>query len=250
MTLDVHLYTNTGGRDHNEDSAQFRVEGGSGIFAVADGLGGHQYGDVASDCVIRTLLEGWEPTAGEDRPDWLRTRIGRANEAILELQQEKRATMKSTAAALAIDRDRAVWANVGDSRLYFLHDRAIRSVTEDHSVAYKKYRAGEITRAQIGRDEDQSRLLRALGSAERSQPDLGEAPEPLAPGDAFLLCTDGVWEYLYDEEILVDLLKADSAREWAELLLLRVISRVEPGNDNLTLLTVLVQDGPEGGDAL
>lgn len=241
MTLDVYLYTNAGGRDHNEDSADFRTEDGSGIFVAADGLGGHRHGDMASACVTQTLVEGWEPEADADRLDWLRARIGRANEAIMQLQKENRATMKSTVVALAIDRGRAVWANAGDSRLYYLHNRSICSVTEDHSVAYKKYRAGEITRAQIGRDEDQSRLLRALGSADRSQPDFGEAPETLVPGDAFLLCTDGVWEYLYDEEILVDLLKADTACEWAELLLLRVISRVESGNDNLTLLTVLVK---------
>jgi serine/threonine protein phosphatase PrpC len=64
---------------------------------------------------------------------------------------------------------------------------------------------------------------------------------PLVPGDAFLLCSDGVWEYLRDEEILIDLLKARNARKWAELLLLRLMNRISGENDNLTLLALILK---------
>jgi len=147
--------------------------------------------------------------------------------------------MKTTVVALSVNGDQAAWAHAGDSRLYYLHNKAIEVYTEDHSVAYKKYLSGEITREQIGFDEDQSSLLRALGNPARSQPDCRLLEHPIAPGDGFVLCSDGMWEYILDEEILVDFLKADCAQTWAELLLLRVMERIGPENDNLSIITVM-----------
>lgn len=240
MVFDAFLYTNQGGRAYNEDSAGFRQEGADGIFVVADGLGGHQFGEVASACVRDALLESWHP--GEaDREGWIRTRIAEANRKVLAIARERKSVLKSTVVALVIEGEQAVWANVGDSRLYYLHGDRIERITEDHSVAYKKYKAGEITRQQIGQDEDQSCLLRAVGSEDRNEPDVCVCDVPLEPGDAFLLCTDGVWEYLKDEEILIDLLKAETAEQWAELLLLRIMGRIKGENDNLTLLTLMLK---------
>lgn len=240
MVFDAFLYTNQGGRAYNEDSAGLRQEGADGIFVVADGLGGHQFGEVASACVRDSLLESWRP--GEaDREGWIRTRIAEANRKVLAIARERKSVLKSTVVALVIEGEQAVWANVGDSRLYYLHGDRIERITEDHSVAYKKYKAGEITRQQIGQDEDQSCLLRAVGSEDRNEPDVCVCDVPLEPGDAFLLCTDGVWEYLKDEEILIDLLKAETAEQWAELLLLRIMGRIEGENDNLTLLTLMLK---------
>lgn len=240
MILDSYIYTDPGGRTCNEDSAGLRQEGESGIFVVADGLGGHRFGEVASACVKDALLEGWHP-GGDERTKWLRQQIVEANRQVLAIAKEKRCVLKSTVVALAIDGEQAVWAHVGDSRLYYLHESRIKHITEDHSVAYKKYKAGEISRNQIAQDEDQSSLLRAVGSVERNEPDVCICDMPLMAGDAFLLCTDGAWEYLRDEEILADLLKAETAREWAELLLLRMKGRISGGNDNLTLLTLMLK---------
>ena len=183
-----------------------------------------------------------QPAQGDSLTDWLETQIRQANANILELQQTRGGNMKSTVAALVINGTDAAWANVGDSRVYYLHNRAIAKITEDHSVAYKKYKSGEITRAQIGTDADQSCLLRALGNPERNQPDCGSAQHPIEPGDGFFLCSDGMWEYILDEEILVDFLKADTAQTWGELLQLRAMERVQSGNDNLSLITVKVND--------
>lgn len=240
MIFDSYTYTSPGGRAYNEDAVGIRKDGEDGIFVVADGLGGHQFGEVASACVRDTLLESWYP-GEEDRAEWIRQQIANANLQVLEIAQERKSVLKSTVVALMIEGEQAVWANVGDSRLYYLHRSCIRSITEDHSVAYKKYKAGEILREQIGQDEDQSCLLRAVGSEDRNEPDVYVCDSPLEAGDAFMLCTDGVWEYLRDEEILIDLLKAETAEEWAELLLLRVMGRIDEGNDNLTLLTLMLK---------
>ncbi len=240
MIFDVFEYTNQGGRSYNEDSVGSKSVGECGIFVVADGLGGHQFGKVASECIVDTMIAGWEPENG-NRMEWLITQIAEANRQILALQQEKNSVLKSTVVALAIDGNKAVWANVGDSRLYYLHGSRIYSCTEDHSVSYKKYKAGEITREQICQDEDQSCLLRSVGSEDRNEPDVHVCDVPLEAGDAFLLCSDGVWEYLKDEEVLIDVLKAENAKEWAELLLLRIIARIDEENDNLTILTLMLE---------
>lgn len=240
MEIEVFEYSNSGGRSYNEDSVGSISRGEHGLFLVADGLGGHQFGEVASACVRDTLLEQWNPNES-NRAEWLEAQIKEANKRILDIQEEKNAVLKSTVVVLTIDGPQAVWANVGDSRLYYLHRDEIWKITEDHSVAYKKYRAGEITREQIGQDEDQSCLLRTLGSEDRAMPDIWVNDVPVEAGDAFMLCSDGVWEYLKDEEILIDLLKSETPREWAENLLVRMMARIPDGNDNLSLLTVMVQ---------
>lgn len=240
MIFDKYEYTSRGGRSYNEDSVGSREDGQSGIFVVADGLGGHKFGELASSCVRDVLLGSWN--SGErNRPEWIKESLSRANRELLSLQQEKNTVLKSTVVVLAIDNEKAVWANIGDSRLYYLHEDRIKCITEDHSVAYKKYKAGEITREQICTDDDQSQLLRSVGSEDRNKPDIYENDVLLERGDAFMLCSDGVWEYLKDEEILIDLLKSKTAREWAQLLLLRLMDRIEDGNDNLTILTLMLK---------
>ncbi len=241
MRIEAFEYTNKGGRDYNEDAVIHSIKGSSGIFAVADGLGGHQYGEVASSTACETLVEDWDGSFGCDLAEWLKNKLAMANQKILQIQNEKNATLKSTAVVLAIEEGRTAWANVGDSRLYYIHDDEIVSVTNDHSVAFKKYKAGEITREQIAFDEDQSCLLRCLGNKDRNEPEIYDYNLYTKPGDAFLLCSDGVWEYLLDEEILIDLLKAPDVQQWAEHLLLRIMDRIDGNNDNLSLLAVMIQ---------
>ncbi|MBR6328787.1 MAG: serine/threonine-protein phosphatase [Lachnospiraceae bacterium] len=239
MTFDVFDFSNSGGRGYNEDSVGFSIGGDGGIFVVADGLGGHSHGELASVCVKDTLLQAWR--GGEaDRAAWFSAVIAEANSRILAIQAEKNTVLKSTVVSLAIDGSHAVWAHSGDSRLYYIHRGWLRYVTADHSVAYKKYKAGEISRDQIATDEDQSSLLRTLGGQDRFEPDIYVCDTPIEPGDGFVLCSDGAWEYLKDGEIAIDMLKADNARRWAELLLLRMMDRISPGNDNLSLLTVMI----------
>lgn len=239
MILDSFIYSNAGGRERNEDFAGSVDWVNGGLFALADGLGGHCCGELASKCVVGVLLAD-DPPQDDELSDWLRRRVQAANEKLSELQKEKSVNMKSTIVALGIQDSKSSWVHVGDSRLYYFHRSSISAITEDHSVAYKKFKAGEITRSQIGQDVDQPCLLRSLGSSDHFQPDLASCGDALEPGDAFLLCTDGVWEYLRDEEMLIDLLKAETAKEWAELMLLRVMERIQSGNDNLSLITVLV----------
>lgn len=235
---DSFFYTNPGGRDHNEDAVGEKEFSSGHLFLLADGLGGHQRGELASACVVDAMKNAPGPEEGQELSQWMARQVQRANQQLLALRESTHCGMKSTLVALFVSQEGAFWAHVGDSRLYYLHGDRLLSVTNDHSVAFVKYKSGEITRGQIGKDEDQSSLLRALGNPERSHPDLGNSQEALQQGDGFLLCSDGVWEYLYDGEVLTDFLKTETAQEWGELLLLRVMERIDPGNDNLSLITV------------
>ena len=235
MRLSACCYTNQGGRDHNEDSVRCCAE--QGVFVLSDGLGGHGRGAVASALAADILFEG---CSAHPDPDGLAELFQKANEAVMEGQKVPRQEdMKTTAVALSVAGDLAVWGHVGDSRLYRFSGGALSQETRDHSVTYMKYLGGEISYMDIYHDDDRPSLLRALGKLP-CKPEAGQAE--LRPGDAFLLCSDGFWEYVYQEEVLADLLKAETPEQWAQLMLLRHIRRTPPGNDNFSLITVFAEE--------
>lgn len=237
MQISAYAYTNRGGRDHNEDS--LRASAAEGVFVLADGLGGHSRGEVASALAVDTLFTGLTQTEAPDEAELLDL-FQSANEEILHQQaQPGQEEMRTTAVALKLVGDIAVWAHIGDSRLYRFCGGVLAGVTADHSVTYRKFLGGEISYMDVYHDDDRSRLLRVLGK-EPCRPEAGRAT--VSPGDAFLLCSDGFWEFVYNEEVQADLCKARTPEEWAELMLLRHIRRTPPGNDNFSLITVFVED--------
>ena len=236
MQLRAYAYTNRGGREHNEDS--LRASAAEGVFVLADGLGGHSRGEVASALAVDALFAGLTQMEAPDEAGLLAL-FQSANEEILRQQaQPGQEEMRTTAVALKLAGDTAVWAHVGDSRLYRFSNGELAGVTADHSVTYRKFLGGEISYMDVYHDDDRSRLLRVLGK-EPCRPEAGRAA--VSPGDAFLLCSDGFWEFVYNEEIQADLCKSRTPEEWAEQMLLRHIRRTPPGNDNFSLITVFVE---------
>lgn len=240
MNISAFCYTNQGGREHNEDSVRCCAGEDRGIFVLADGLGGHGCGEVASALAADVLYDGI--AAGNPDTGGLCALFQEANAAILRQHAVPgQEDMKTTAAALSITPGRAVWGHIGDSRLYRFSGNTLVQATRDHSVTYMKYLGGEISYMDICHDDDRSSLLRVLGR-DPCKPEAAQSEA--APGDAYLLCSDGFWEYVYREEILADLLKAETPQTWAESMLLRHIRRVPEGNDNFSLITVFVEEGP------
>lgn len=237
MKLRAYAYTNRGGRDHNEDALRASAE--DGVFVLADGLGGHRCGEVASALAVDALFTGMvnsEHLDGDSLAELFRS----ANEEILRRQaQPGQEEMRTTAVALKIAGDTAVWAHIGDSRLYRFHGGEAAEVTADHSVTYRKFLGGEISYMDIYHDDDRGRLLRVLGK-EPCRPEAGGAAAE--PGDAFLLCSDGFWEYVYTEEMQADLCKSSSPEAWAGSMLLRHIRRTPPENDNFSLIAVFLEE--------
>ena len=237
MRVSAYAYTNRGGRDHNEDSLRASAE--QGIFVLADGLGGHGHGEVASALAVDTLFTGMARTEDLDEDGLLRL-FQDANDAILRQQaQPGQEEMRTTAAALKLTDGAAVWAHIGDSRLYRFSKGELAGVSADRAVTYRKFLGGEISYMDVYHDDDRSRLLRVLGR-EPCKPEAGHGE--LEPGDAFLLCSDGFWEYVYTEEIQADLCRARTPEEWAESMLLRHIRRTPPDHDNFSLITVFVEE--------
>ena len=238
MKLRAYAYTNRGGRDHNEDSLRFSAEDASSSWRTPGRpplrRGGLRPG---GGCPLRGL-------AGPEAPDeeGLLALFRSANEEILRRQtQPGQEEMRTTAVALKIAGEMAVWAHIGDSRLYRFRGGELAEVTKDHSVTYRKYLGGEISYMDVYHDDDRGRLLRVLGK-EPCRPEAGRAA--VEPGDAFLLCSDGFWEFVYSEEMQADLCRAAAPEDWAESMLLRHIRRTPPENDNFSLITVFAEEEP------
>ena len=234
--IDIFDYTSQGGREFNEDFVGYAYTDDGAVAVLSDGLGGVGGGEIASSIIVDTVID--EPYDCEDPAEWLRERLARADGRVKEQQHTLHNEMKSTVVALRISGERAVWAHLGDSRLYFIRDGAIAEVTADHSVAFRKYLSGRISRKELRCDEDKDSLFSSVGSPDVGAPELGG--RFTRPGDAFLLCSDGAWENLQDMEIVFDRLKAATAEEWARLLLLRILDRMAPDADNLSIITVMI----------
>ena len=238
MRQSYFQYTNKGGRPNNEDSISCSLRDGRGVYVLCDGLGGHSSGEVASalaaDAIASALCD-----AEDLSRDVLSSAFKEANRRILDAQKEPdQEDMRTTAVALFIEGDRAIYGHIGDSRLYFFSGGQLKSITRDHSVTYMKYLGGEISYMDVYHDDDRSSLLRVLGK-EDCRPEQGE--QAVTCGDAFLLCSDGFWEYVYNEEMQADLLKSETPEQWIRFMLNRHIRRTPPGNDNFSVIGVFLE---------
>lgn len=113
-------------------------------------------------------------------------------------------------------------------------------MTADHSVSYCAYLSKEINYTDIRFHEDKNKLTRALGNDVKIKTDLSDEVTPQS-GDAFLLCTDGFWEYVFETEMEIDLLKSKTAKQWFEFMLTRHYERRNPDNDNFSAIMAMVQ---------
>ena len=223
-------YTDTGGRAVNEDSTrQARVGEDRLCLVVADGLGGHGGGALASAAAADTICRAWR---GEADPEALKHLVQMGHQAVAALQTPQCA-MKSTVVALELAGNRAAWAHVGDSRLYHFIDGMLVFQTRDHSASQIAVFMGEITVDQIRFHEDRNRVLRALGQDGALTVEAGW--ETLRPGrHAFLLCSDGFWEYVLENEMAGDLVHAADPLDWLARMRGRLMARVPADNDNNT----------------
>ena len=165
--------------------------------------------------------------------------IEAAQDAVVtqQIQEPDLADMRTTLVVLVCDEQTGLWGHTGDSRLYHLRQGRIIETTEDHSVVQKLVNAGELTKEATRTHPDRSRLHRAIGRKKlESTP--RETPCALQPGDAFLICSDGFWEYIYGVEIEVDFAKAPNPEAWLALLELRVMARAPEKNDNYSTIGV------------
>lgn len=232
--MDTAFYSDLGGRSCNEDSVIIKSAGSGKVLAVvADGLGGHGGGQIASAIAVETVAGGWNGTA---TPESLSELIQKAHRKILSGQTSGQ-KMKSTIAVLSLTGSHMDWAHVGDSRLYHFIDGKLVFQTRDHSASQIAVLMGQISPEQIRFHEDRSRIFRALG--QEGSLNVDAQSSELTPGNhAFLLCSDGFWEYVYESEMEATLTQSASAADWLEQMRTILASRISGDNDNNTAAAI------------
>ena len=225
-------------RPLNEDA--YLQDRDRGIFAVADGVGGAEAGEVASQTAIEVLDEAFRhQTDGSDVEDLMELAIQRANASIHQMAQEhaKFSMMATTIVALHLKGNVATFGHVGDSRLYRLApDGQLHRETEDHSIVEEEVRAGRMTPEQAANHPSKNVISRALGAEQGVEVDMKTME--VDDGTEFLLCTDGITRHVSDNEIRQLLVLNNDLDEVCRELKRRCYDR--GAEDNLTVVIVRV----------
>lgn len=236
MVSDAYGMTDTGRRRTNNEDA-FTVSLEKGFFALADGMGGAAAGEVASRIFVETAGEVFERAGGASGlDDKVKQAFLLANDRILRHARAhpECAGMGCTAEILAVGSEGVVIGHVGDSRTYHLRSGALRRITVDHSLVHDQVARGLITEQEARIHPMRHVILRAVGTAPDLQVDIitGRA----APGDIFLLCSDGLTDMMPDDEILSCMSQDASLRNMAERLIEG--ANQAGGKDNITVVLV------------
>lgn len=237
MEILTYGYSDIGGRDKNEDSYTLLSDDDKVCAVIADGLGGHGFGKTASEFAVKRLAQCHKYKSIPNMAH-IMSAMQDANDDIIRARSNE-FQMKTTVVCLFADCRKAIWAHIGDSRLYYFYNFELEDFTLDHSVSQLAVALGEIKRKDIPRHNERNRILRVIGGDD-IQPDFKEI-ELKKGWHSFLLCTDGFWEYLNEDEILMDLGKSSTPEEWIKNLRCRIIKRVDGKNDNNTAAAVFIR---------
>lgn len=232
----VKEYTNKGGREENEDSLSVFFEDNRLCAIVADGLGGHGDGRLASSMAVEFVGEKFSEQ-GEAFVRNLDKNMEKLNSMIC-CKQTDNTKMRTTIAVLVIENESVTSAHIGDSRIYRFMDNKITDMTFDHSVSQMAVLTGEISQAEVRHHIDRDKLLRSLGKAEGVKTEFNSWENNDKDKCRFLLCTDGFWEHIEENEMETCLKNSKSTEEWMDKMLKIVEERVNETSDNYTAITV------------
>lgn len=203
-----------GDREYNEDFIQMREYGNRVLFALADGLGGCGHGEIASRTAVSSVISrfSWE----NGREGFLERAFQGAQDAVLLKQKLNPETkrMSTTLVLLRLESGKAQWGHIGDARLYLFRNGQVEKQTKDHSVPQMLVQMGEIRPEEIRHHPDRSRLLRVIGHPWEEIPYEISDEQELQKGDTWLLCSDGFWEYITEDEMCKVLQSASDMSDW------------------------------------
>lgn len=246
MKLSWAQASEIGMRATNQDAMGAARNGDLACFVIADGTGGHQGGEVASRLVVDALLGafGAEPAFGAPA---LLSYVG---QSIAQVAQAKRADqqlsdMSSTVAALLVDQQtaRAVWAHLGDTRIYLFRGGRLHAVTKDHSLTQQLIDAGYASADQLRVHPQRNILLAAVGSEGETPVSVSEGAIALEPGDALLACSDGLWEWVHEHDMEQTLATTASSDDWLAAMCAKAdaaVSATSKVRDNYSVYAIRV----------
>lgn len=225
---------------HPQESA-VRDQKGS-LFVVADGMGGHRGGEVASQLAVDTVVASYYSAAEDGPAAALEQAFKDANKVIVERSRSDVTLygMGTTCTALVLRDDEAFIAHVGDTRAYRLRDNILEQLTEDHSLVWEMVRQGILTDEDARTHPRRNVITRSIGTHEELSVDAAPTPLPLRDGDVFLLCSDGLTSLVPERDVKA-VLDANPPRAACDLLV--DLANEAGGKDNVTVLVVRVQQG-------
>ena len=224
-------------RDHNEDSFALLDLGQRALFVVADGMGGHDAGEVASRIAMEAVCDVVREGEHHDDPLALVEKaMQRANTEVKQEALRNSSNMGTTLTAALIVNDAAYIGSVGDSRAYWIENGSISQITEDHSLVAKLAACGKLTKEEARNHPRSNLLYRTIGAEEAIKAGLFKVE--LKSGGMLLLCTDGLWGEMDD----ADLREICTAEPHTETICARLVQRANAngGRDNITAIVVKI----------
>lgn len=226
-------------RTNNQDYAfaqTERVGNFPNLFVVADGMGGHKAGDLASRIATETVVETIQEKSGSNTIQVMVNAVQAANEHVLEKARESEDySGMGTTIVLATIMERMLYvANVGDSRLYVINGNEIEQITRDHSLVEEMVVNGQIARSEARTHEKKNIITRAVGGSEKLMADYFDVR--LREGDRVLMCTDGLSNMLDDEEIRNIVTQEKDIQDAAEHLIRA--AKLQGGKDNIGIVLI------------
>ncbi len=241
MRFTIFQESRQGGRANNEDRISYCYSRDALLMVIADGMGGHHYGEVAAQIAVQTLADAFQREARPDLVDpfrFLQKGMTNAHHAILDYTARHglRDTPRTTCVACVIQDNIAYWAHAGDSRLYLMRDGKFIAQTRDHSRIRLLLEEGLISETQAASHPDRNKIYSCLGSPTPPEIEFSRKT-PLEHGDILLLCTDGIWGVLDNDE-LISLLKGSNLMQSVPNLMNKAEKIGGKHGDNLSAIAV------------
>jgi serine/threonine protein phosphatase PrpC len=245
MNFSVFQASRIGGRKYNQDRVAYAYSNEALLLVLADGMGGHQHGEIAAQAAIHVYMQAFAQVAKPRIPNpeiFLREVMKNAHHTIIQYARDHKlgGNPGTTCVAAVVQEGQIWWAHAGDSRLYLIRDQQATPLTHDHSMVQQWADWGIISQEETKVHPDRNKITNCLGGVEEMfYVESSPGSLPLADGDELLLCSDGLWSPLEDPEIAAAMSQAP-LQAALEQLMTEAIYRDGASADNTTVVAARI----------